>query len=72
MIGVQRWTYLDVSPTFDTRMVLTLRTKASTIRAELILFEDDLVTIGLEGRWRIRCLCKDEISVSRVTLGITQ
>ena len=31
MIGVQRWTYLNVSPRSDMEVVLILRTKASTI-----------------------------------------
>lgn len=48
MICIERWTYLNVSLTFDTRMVLILRTKASTIRGEFILFKDDLVTVSLE------------------------
>ena len=68
MICVQRWTYLNVSPTFDTRVVLRLQTKASTIRGKLILFENDLVAVGLEGRWRIWRFCEDEICNLRVTL----
>lgn len=68
MIGVQRRTYLNVSLTFDTRVVLILRTKASTIRGELILFEDDLVAIGLEGPWCIWRFCENEICSLRVTL----
>ncbi len=49
MIGVQGWTYLNVSLTFEMRGVRVLRTKASIIRGELILFEDDLIAIGLQG-----------------------
>ena len=52
----------------DARMILILRTKASTVRGKLVLFEDHLVTIGLEGGWRIWRLCEDEICIVRVTL----
>lgn len=72
MICVQRWTYLNVSLTFVTRVVLILRTKASTVRGEFILFEDDLITICLKGCWRIRRFCENEICVLRVTLLTTQ
>ena len=68
MIGIQRWTYLNVSLTFDTPVVLILRTKASAIRGEFIFFEDDLVAVGLEGCWRIWRFCEDEICSLRVTL----
>ena len=68
LIGVQRWTYLNVSPTSNIGVVLVLRTKASTIRGELILFEDDLVTVGLERHWRIWRFCENEIGGLRVTL----
>lgn len=68
MIGVQGGTYLNVSIKLDARVVLILRTKASAIRGELVLFKYDLVTVGLEGRWRIWCFCEDEIRVMRVAL----
>ena len=68
MIGIQRWTYLNVSLTFATRMVQSLRTKASIVRGKFVLFEYHLVTVGLEGHWRIRRFCENEICVMRVTL----
>lgn len=58
--------------TFEARVVLELRTKTSTVRGELILFEDDLITVCLEGRWCIGRLCKDEIRILRITLKSTQ
>ena len=48
MVGVQRRTYLNVNLTSVYDLLLMLQTKASTIRCELILFEDNLITVGLK------------------------
>ena len=69
MVGVQRRTYLNVNLTFVYDLLLMLQTKASTIRCKLILFEDNLITVGLKRYWRIWRFCKDEICGLGVTLA---